>query len=115
AFQFILDVPTDWEQSRTLNSVIGDYTVVARQPRGGVDWFLGAVTDEQARDVTVSLDFLEPGKRYEAQIYRDGPGASYLTDPYAFETAKQVVTAGESLTLRMGAGGGQAIRFKALD
>ena len=115
AFQFILDVPTDWERSRTLDSVIGDYAVVARQPRGGRDWFLGAVTDEQARTVTVALDFLEPGRRYEAQIYRDGEGASYLTDPYAFETDRRMVTATDSLTIRMGAGGGQAVRFRALD
>ncbi|RZJ31436.1 MAG: glycoside hydrolase family 97 protein, partial [Brevundimonas sp.] len=78
-------------------------------------WFLGAVTDEQAREVEVALDFLEPGKRYEAQIYRDGEGADYLTNPYAFETARQTVTAGDSLTIRMGAGGGQAIRFRALN
>jgi alpha-glucosidase len=89
--------------------------VVARQPRGGRDWFLGAVTDEQARTVTVALDFLEPGRRYEAQIYRDGEGASYLTDPYAFETDRRMVTATDSLTIRMGAGGGQAVRFRALD
>ena len=115
AFQFIRDVPTDWEQSRTLAGVIGDYTVIARQQRGGQDWFLGAVTDEQARDVTVRLNFLTPGKRYEAQIYRDGPGANYLTDPYAFETARRTVTSRDRLTIRMGAGGGQAVRFRALD
>jgi alpha-glucosidase len=115
AFQFIKDVPVDWETSRTLASVIGDYTVVARQERGAADWFLGAVSDETAHAVPVALDFLEPGKRYEAQIYRDGPGADYLTNPYAFETARQTVTAADTLTLRLAPGGGQAIRFRALD
>ncbi len=115
AFQFILDVPTDWETTRTLDSKIGDYTVIARQQRGGSDWFLGAVTDEQARTLPVKLDFLDPAKRYEAQIYRDGPGANYLTNPYAFETAKQIVTARDVLNVAMGPGGGQAIRFRALN
>ena len=115
AFQFILDVSTDWETSRTLESRIGDYAVVARQQRGGADWFLGAVSDEEGREVSVKLDFLDPAKRYEAQIYRDGPGADYRTNPYAFETERRPVTAGDALTLRLAPGGGQAIRFKVLD
>lgn len=115
AFQFIKDVPVDWEQSRTLSSVIGDHAVVVRQERGGADWYLGAVGDEQARTATIALDFLEPGRRYEAQIYRDGPEADYLTNPYAFETARQVVGATDSLTLNLAPGGGQAIRFRAMD
>jgi alpha-glucosidase len=115
AFQFIRDVPADWERSITLAGEIGDYVVVARQPRGGKDWFLGAVTNGNARKVTQALGFLTPGKRYEAQIYRDGPGADYRYNPGAFETAKQVVTSKDSLTLDMARGGGAAIRFKALD
>jgi alpha-glucosidase len=66
AFQFIRDVPTDWEISRTLQGEIGDYVVIARQQRGGADWYLGATTDENARDLTVPLDFLARGKRFEA-------------------------------------------------
>jgi alpha-glucosidase len=115
AFQFIKDVPTDWETSRTLAGEIGDFIVVARQERGGRDWYLGAVTDENARSTPVSLSFLKPGRRYEAQIYRDTPTASYLTNPYGFEIVRQVVTSKDRLTLAMAPGGGQAIRFKALD
>lgn len=115
AFQFIKDVPVDWERSRTVAGAIGDYTVVARQQRGGRDWYLGAVTDEIARSVPVTLDFLEPGRRYEAQIYRDAPNAHYVSNPHALETAKQTVRRGQRLTLRMAPGGGQAIRFRALD
>jgi alpha-glucosidase len=70
AFQFIRDVPTDWETSKTLQARSATI-VVARQPRGGKDWFLGAITDENARKLTQPLTFLAPGKRYEAQIYRD--------------------------------------------
>jgi len=115
AFQFIRDVPTDWETSKTLQGEIGDYIVEVRQPRGGKDWYLGAITDENARTVPQPLNFLSPGKRYEAQIYRDAPGADYRTNPTAYEVVKQVVTSKDVLTIAMGPGGGQAIRFKLLD
>ncbi|WP_116092361.1 glycoside hydrolase family 97 protein [Sphingomonas crusticola] len=115
AFQFIRDVPTDWETSRTLQGEVGDYVVVARLARGGKDWFLGALSDETARTLTQPLSFLTPGRRYEAQIYRDGPGADYRTNPLALEIAKQVVTSKDSLTLALAPGGGQAIRFKLLN
>jgi len=115
AFQFIRDVPTDWETSKTLAGEIGDYVVVVRQPRGGKDWFLGAVTDETARKLAQPLSFLTPGKRYEAQIYRDGPGADYRNDPLAFQATRQQVTSKDSLTLDMAPGGGTAIRFRIVD
>ncbi|WP_082560669.1 glycoside hydrolase family 97 protein [Caulobacter sp. Root487D2Y] len=115
AFQFIRDVPTDWEVSKTLQGEIGDYIVVARQSRGGKDWFLGALTDETARKLTQKLDFLAPGKRYEAQIYADGPGANYVTNTTALAISKKVVTSKDSLDLDMAPGGGTAVRFRALD
>jgi len=114
AFQFIRDVPADWEQSKTLQSAIGDYVIVARQPRGQGDWYLGGITDEAARKLTQRLDFLAPGKRYEAQIYADGPGADYRTNPGALTISKRVVTGADSLDLDMAPGGGIAIRFKLL-
>jgi alpha-glucosidase len=114
AFQFILDVPTDWEISRTLSGEIGDYVVIARKQRGNRDWYLGATTDENARQITVPLDFLERGKRFEAQIYRDGPGADYRTNPTALVIEKRNVTAKDSLDVAMAPGGGIAVRFKAL-
>jgi alpha-glucosidase len=115
AFRFILDVPVDWETSRTLAGEIGDYVVVARQQRGGADWYLGAVSDEQARQVTIDLSFLAPGRLYEAQIYRDGPGAHYVSNPYPLEVVRRVVGARSRLTIAMAPGGGQAIRFRALE
>ena len=114
AFQFIRDVPADWEQSKTLQSVIGDYVVVARQPRGGGDWYMGAITDEEARKITQRLDFLAPGKQYEAQIYADAPGADYRTNPSALTIRKRKVTSTDDLDLDMAPGGGVAIRFKLL-
>lgn len=114
AFQFIKDVPTDWEQSRTLQAAIGDYIAVARQERGGADWYLGAITDENARALRQPLDFLAPGKRYEAQIYADAVGADYRTNPQAYRIEKRVVTRGDMLDLALAPGGGTAIRFRAL-
>jgi len=114
ALQFIKDVPTDWESSRTLRSEIGDYVVVARQQRGLPDWYLGAATDENARTLVIPLDFLAQGRRYEAQIYRDGPGASYLDNPTALVIEKRRVTAGDRIEAALAPGGGLAVRFKAL-
>lgn len=114
AFQFIKDVPTDWETSRTLQGEIGDFVVVARQQRNARDWYLGATTDENARTVKVPLDFLAPKKKYEAQIYRDAPDSNYLTNPAALVIEKRVVTSKDSLEAWLAPGGGLAVRFRAL-
>jgi alpha-glucosidase len=114
AFQFIRDVPTDWETSRTLQGEIGDYVVIARQQRGGRDWYLGATTDENARTLAIPLDFLTAGKRYEAQIYRDAPDSNYLTQPAALAIQRRVVTSRDTLDATLAPGGGLAVRFRAL-
>jgi alpha-glucosidase len=114
AFQFIRDVPVDWETSRTLAAEIGDYVAIARKQRGGRDWYLGATTDETARNLSLPLDFLERGKRFEAQIYRDSPDANYLTNPAALTIEKRVVTAKDTLDAALAPGGGLAVRFRAL-
>jgi alpha-glucosidase len=114
AFQFIKDVPTDWERSRTLDARIGDYVVVARQQRNAEDWYLGAVTDEQPRSMSVALDFLQPGRSYQAEIYRDETDADYRTNALAYLIEKRTVRSTDRLSLAMGPGGGVAIRFKAL-
>jgi alpha-glucosidase len=114
AFQFIRDVPTDWERSRTLMGRIGDYAVVARQDRRSADWYLGAITNGEARTLSVPLDFLEKGRRYEAQICADGPGADWRTAPERVAIRRQTVTADDTLSVQLAPGGGQAIRFRAL-
>ena len=114
AFQFIRDVPVDWETSRTLQGEIGDYVVIARQQRGAADWYLGATTDENPRKLDIPLDFLKPGKKYEAQIYRDAPDADYRTNPTALDIEKRRVTSKDRLEASLAAGGGLAVRFKSL-
>lgn len=114
AFQFIRDVPTDWEQSKAIAGEVGEYVVFTRQERDGNDWYLGAISDEKARKLEIKLDFLEPGVRYEAQIYRDGGKADWLNNPYDIVIEKKTVTAEDSMTWRLARSGGVAIRFKGL-
>src|SRR3546814_16024242 len=78
--QFIRDVPTDGSDTRVLDGEVGDYATIVRKDRKSDDWYLGSVTDEDARTLSISLSFLDPGRTYRAEIYRDGPGADYRTD-----------------------------------
>ncbi len=91
------------------------YVVFARQERGGRDWFLGAVTDENGRQLEIPLDFLEPGVSYRAQIYRDGPGAHWESNPYSITIEEKSLGQDDVLALWLAPGGGAAIRFVAGD
>ena len=113
-FQFIKDVAVDWEGSRMLAGEVGDLAVFARKDRHSADWYVGAVGDEQQRDFDVALDFLAPGRRYQAQIYRDGDDADYRTNPTSLVVEKRVVTSADRLALRLAPGGGAAVRFVPL-
>jgi len=112
AFQFIRDVPVDWERTEVLDGRIGDYVVVARQERGGADWYVGAITDEEARRLEISLSFLPEGVSYVAEIYADGEGADWLHNPFPVAISQQPVDAGSTLELALAPGGGQAIRIR---
>jgi alpha-glucosidase len=113
-FQFIKDVAVDWDDTRMLEGAVGDYAVFARKERGKPTWFMGGITDEEARDLDFSLAFLDPGARYRAEIYRDGDGADFRTNPRAIAIEKRNVTAADRLKLRMAAGGGFAVRLVRL-
>jgi alpha-glucosidase len=113
AFQFIRDVPTDWEDSRALAGEVGDYIAIARQQRGSRDWYLGALTDENPRTLSLPLDFLEAGERYCAHLYLDGEDANWRSNPYAMRIEKRWLRAEDSLELVMGASGGAAVKFEA--
>lgn len=112
AFQFIRDVAVDWDTTRVLDGRIGDYVAVARRERGGQTWFLGAITDEEARTLDVPLSFLTPGRRYVADIYADGPHADWLTNPLPVTITGRQVTAATRLRIVLAPGGGQAIRIR---
>ena len=97
------------------SEVRADYATFARKDRNSDDWYLGAITDENARTLEAALDFLDPGRRYEAQIYRDGDHADDHGDArFDIVIEKKIVTAADRLSLRLAPGGGEAIRFKAL-
>jgi len=111
AFQFIKDVPTDWDKSIALDGEVGDYAVIARKDRNSEDWYVAALTDADARKLIVDLSFLGEGE-YEAQIYRDGPKADYETNPYDMVIETKTVTSADKLSLALGRSGGAAIRLK---
>ena len=113
AFQFIKDVAVDWSESRYLAAEPGEYIVAARKAKKTGKWFCGGVSGDDARDFTVSLDFLDTG-RYEATVYQDAPDAHYKTNPKAYTVTKQTVTASDSLKVHMAPGGGFAISFRKL-
>src|SRR5262245_51173049 len=112
AFQFIRDVAVDWDTTRVIDGYIGDYVIVARKQRGGPDWFIGAITDEDARTFDVPLSFLPKGQSFVAEIYADGPGANWLTNPLPVTISKQMVTSTSRLRMALAPGGGQAIRIR---
>jgi alpha-glucosidase len=112
AFQFIRDVAVDWDTTRVIEGSIGDYVVVARRERGGQTWFLGAITDEEARTFDVSLSFLTPGRRYVAEIYADGPNANWIDNPLPVTISRRPVTSATRLRVVLAPGGGQAIRIR---
>jgi hypothetical protein len=111
AFQFIKDVPVDWERTEYLSAEPGDYVVIARKDKASANWFLGAITDDQARNLPVNCSFLTPGKRYRAVIYADGKDASWDKNPESYLITSQDVTSKSLLQLNLASGGGCAISF----
>jgi hypothetical protein len=102
----------DWDDTRILAAEPGDYLTIARKAKGKDEWYLGSITDEQARQQPVKLDFLTPGTRYEATIYADGKGADWEKNPMAYQIRKVTVTSKSALKLQLAAGGGAAVSFK---
>lgn len=111
AFKFIEDVPTNWERTLVPHAAMGQYVTYVRQERGTDNWYVGSVTDDQARDLALSLDFLSPGKRYQAIIYEDGPDADYRDNPYPMTIRRLEVGSDTVLRLHLAPGGGAAIQI----
>jgi len=112
AFQFIKDVAVDWDASYILEAEPGDYITIARKAKGKDEWYVGAITDENARTAKISFEYLPKGKTYTATIYADGPDAHYEKNPqsYAIKTIK--VTSKTKLDQKLAPGGGAAISIK---
>ena len=115
AFQFIKDVATDWDESHYLEAEPGDYLTVVRKTKGKNTWFLGSITDENARKSKISLDFLPPNKKYKAIIYQDGKTAHWEKNPINYEIKTMTVTSKSKINLVLAAGGGTAISFELIN
>lgn len=114
AFQFIKDVAVDWDESKYIEAEPGDYLTVARKAKGKESWFLGAITDENARKTEIKLDFLTKGKKYKAILYEDSKDADWKTNPIAYKIRTVEVTSKSKINLNLAPGGGTAISFEPI-
>ncbi|MBL85884.1 MAG: alpha-glucosidase [Winogradskyella sp.] len=110
--QFIKDVGVDWQQTKVLNGEVGDYVTIARQERETGDWFVGGITDENARTIDLTFDFLDDNQSYEAIIYKDGDNAHWDENPLDIIIEKIEVSKGSNLSVKLAEGGGFAISIK---
>jgi len=111
AFEFIEDVPCNWDDLEVLNGSIGNYVTIARKNED--NWYIGSITDENERELIVPLSFLDEETEYEANIYADGPDADWISNPYDYEITKSTVSSSDTLTIKLAPGGGQAISLEA--
>jgi alpha-glucosidase len=111
--EFIKAVPADWAESRLVAGEVGEYAIFARKDRNSADWYVGGINDATAREVTVTFDFLDPGKAYRATIWKDGEGATYETEArHRIAYDRRTVRKGDTLTLWLAPGGGAAVRLQ---
>lgn len=111
AFQFIKDVPCDWSESVYIDAEPMEYIIVARKGKKDGKWYLGGVTDGNAREFDIKLGFLGEGS-HTAVIYADAADADCYTNEQAYEITTKTVTADDTLKVRMAPGGGFAVQFK---
>jgi hypothetical protein len=109
AFQFIHDVPVDWEDTRIIEAEPGDYLTIARKAKEKDAWFIGAITDENARKVNLSLDFLPNGKDYLATIYHDADDADWQKNPEGYVIDRFIVGKTTNFQILLAPGGGAAV------
>ena len=114
AFQFLLDVPIDWEDTKVLNAKIGEYLTIVRKDKYSDDWYLGSITDKKSREFDLKLDFLDEGAKYKASIYADGVDAMYDKNPEAYKIEVVEVDSEAELKIILAPGGGCAIQFSKI-
>ena len=114
AFQFIKDVAVDWDDTKILAAEPGDYIHTARKAKGKDEWYVGGITDENARNFTVDFSFLPKGKKYVATVYADGDDADYINNPQSYKIYKKTVTSTSKLPMKLARSGGYAISVKPM-
>ena len=112
AFQFIKDVGVDWDETFVLGGEVGDFVSIARKERDSKNWYLGAITDENQRAITIDFGFLDIAKKYSAIIYRDAPSAHWDLNPTAIIIDSMVIRKNDKIEFGLAAGGGLAISLK---
>ena len=115
AFQFIKDVGVDRQQTKVLNGEVGDFVTIARKERASEKWFVGGITDENAREMSLDFSFLSPETAYEAIIYEDGIDADWDKNPTSVNIKKQEITNKSILKMKLAPGGGFAISLKPIN
>ena len=113
AFDFIRDVGVDWEQTKVLNGEVGDFVTIAREERGTGNWFVGSITDENSRDITINFDFLPAKVSYKAMVYKDARDTHWDNNPTSYELEELIVTNDLTKTFHLAEGGGLAISLIA--
>jgi alpha-glucosidase len=111
AFDFIKEVPCDWEDTKVINGEIGNYITIARKDRNSEEWYLGSITDENSRNLELQLTFLDPGRNYKAEIYSDGENADWKYNPTPVSISTREVDNKTVIEVVLAPGGGTAIRF----
>jgi hypothetical protein len=114
AFQFIKDVALDWDDTKILEAEPGDYLTIVRKTKGAATWFLGAITDENARKSEIALDFLTKGQKYKAIIYEDAKDTDWKNNPMTYKIRTVEVTNKSKINLVLAPGGGTAISFEPI-
>lgn len=109
AFQFIKDVPVDWDNSIYLEAEPGKYVTVARKEKGTNNWFIGSATGDANHQSVISLDFLEKGKNYIATIYADTKDTDYKLNPQSYQIVKGLVNSKNKLKINTVEAGGYAV------
>ena len=109
ALKFIRDVPTHWDTTLIHEAAVGEYLTVIRKKRGGDAWYIGSITNEEKRSVTVKLDFLPPHRNYRAVVYADGEYAHWKNNPTSVSISSRAVTNESTLFLILMPGGGAAV------
>lgn len=114
AFQFIKDVPVDWQESVYLEAEPGRYITIARKDKHSDNWYIGNTSNEDGHTSELLLNFLDKNKKYEATIYADAKNADWQTNPKAYTITKQKVNAKTKLKLTAAKGGGYAISIREI-
>ncbi|MCM5663900.1 glycoside hydrolase family 97 protein [Galbibacter mesophilus] len=111
-FECIKKMPAQFDSLDVLQGSINDYIVVAR--KAGNDWFVGSITNEEAREITIDFDFLPENKTYKATIYGDAESTHYLNEKETYKITEQQVNAASKITVKLAPGGGNAIHLEEL-